>query len=281
MTFMVSGFLIMGAAFLVRAMVLREEGLEAAGFYQAAWTLGGLYVGMVLQAMSADFFPRLSEVADNDELTNRYVNEQTEISLLLAGPGIIGTLALAPLLMVIFYSSDFEAAVSVLRWICLGMALRVISWPLGFIVVARAEQRLFLLTEAIWTAANIGLCYFLITRVGLDGAGMGFLGSYLIHSVMIYFIVRRLSGFRLSTPCGRIIVLYVLLTAAVFVALSVLPGRWAMISAAVGLSVSSYCSLRGIAHVVNPNRIPRIFLGPLRRLRVIPSKLPVSAEQAP
>ncbi len=61
--FMSSGFLMMGSAYAVRAIVLQGEGLEAAGFYQAAWTLGGLYVGMILQAMGADFYPRLTAAA--------------------------------------------------------------------------------------------------------------------------------------------------------------------------------------------------------------------------
>ena len=39
--FMASGCLMMGAAYAVRTMVLRLAGYEAAGFYQAAWTLGG------------------------------------------------------------------------------------------------------------------------------------------------------------------------------------------------------------------------------------------------
>ena len=57
--FMTSGMLMMGAAYAVRTIVLRIEGLEAAGLYHAAWTLGGLYVGIVLQAMGTDFYPRL------------------------------------------------------------------------------------------------------------------------------------------------------------------------------------------------------------------------------
>ena len=51
----------MGAAYTIRLIVLRNAGLEAAGLYQAAWVLGGLYVAFILQAMGADFYPRLTE----------------------------------------------------------------------------------------------------------------------------------------------------------------------------------------------------------------------------
>ena len=96
---MLSGLLMMGASYGVRAIILRMEGLDAAGFYAAAWTLGGLYVGIILQAMGADFYPRLVGVAEDNRECNRLVNEQTLVSLLLAGPGVIGTIIFAPLII--------------------------------------------------------------------------------------------------------------------------------------------------------------------------------------
>ena len=63
LVFMASAFMAMGVAYLVRIIVLRKMGEDAAGYYQSAWTLGGLYVGFILQAMGADFYPRLTAVA--------------------------------------------------------------------------------------------------------------------------------------------------------------------------------------------------------------------------
>src|SRR5690606_17004599 len=144
----------LGAAYTVRMFVLRYVGLDAAGFYHAAWTLGGLYIGFILQAMGADFYPRLVAVIKSDEEGNRLVSEQAQISLLLAGPGVIATLTLAPLVLELFYSAKFAAAVDVLRWICLGIALRIITWPMGFIVVAKSRQGLFFVTELVWALVN-------------------------------------------------------------------------------------------------------------------------------
>jgi antigen flippase len=131
----------------VRIMVLRRIGYEATGFYQAAWTLGGVYVGFILQAMGTDFYPRLTAAADDNDQCNRLVNEQTEVGLLLAGPGILATLALAPLVLRLFYSSGFLAAVGVLRWICLGSLLQVVTWPMGYVLIAKGRQALFFGTE--------------------------------------------------------------------------------------------------------------------------------------
>ncbi len=48
-------------------------------------------VNIVLQAMGADFYPRLAGVANNDPECNRLTNEQAQVSMLLAAPGVSAT----------------------------------------------------------------------------------------------------------------------------------------------------------------------------------------------
>jgi len=165
--FMASAILMMGAAYAIRIIVLRHVGLDGAGLYQAAWTVGGLYVAFVLQAMGADFYPRLVGAVRNHSECNRLVNEQALVSLLLAGPGVLATLTFAPIVVQLLYSAEFTAGVELLRWICLGMALRVITWPMGYIIVARGETWLFLFTEVTWTLVNVGLSWMWVRSFGL------------------------------------------------------------------------------------------------------------------
>ena len=246
--FMASGFLVMGAAYAVRIIVVRNVGLEAAGFYSSAWTLGGLYVGYVLQAMGADFYPRLVGVANDNARCNRLVNEQAQVSLLLAGPGIIATLTFAPLIIALFYSAKFTEAVEILRWICLGMALRVITWPMGFIIVAKNRQLIFFGADLAWTVVNVGLAWLCVGRFGVTGAGIAFFGSYVFHGFLIYPIVRVLSGFRWSAANRKIGMLFLSLDRRGFL--------W-LLSAAIAMGRSSRNGSNGsersvfAAHVAN------------------------------
>ena len=102
--FMASAVMMMGAAYAIRILVTREIGIAAAGLYQSAWAVGGLYVGLILQAMGADFYPRLTAVAHDNAECNRVVNEQAHVSLLLAGPGVLATITLAPLIISLLYT---------------------------------------------------------------------------------------------------------------------------------------------------------------------------------
>jgi PST family polysaccharide transporter len=262
--FMASGLMTMGLAYIVRIIVLRTAGFEAAGLYQAAWAVGGLYVGFILQAMGADFYPRLTAVARNNTECNRLVNEQMQVSLLLAGPGVLATLTFAPVVIAMLYSAQFQPAVSLLRWICVGMALRVITWPMGFIILAKGAQQLFFVTELVWALAHGGLAWVCVQSLGLDGAGVAFFASYIVHGLVIYPAVHHLSGFRWSPPNRRTSLLFVGLIGVVFCTFYVASP---MVAVAVGsfvVVISTIYSIRALLTLVPLHDLPNFVRRPLQ-----------------
>ena len=269
LAFMASGFLMMGSAYAVRAMVLQWDGPDAAGYYQAAWTIGGMYVGIILQAMGADFYPRLTGAANDHALMNRLVNEQTQVGLLLAAPGVVATLCFAPLAILLLYSSEFGGAIDVLRWICLGMALRVISWPMGYTVLAKGEQTLFFAVELAWTVVNVGLAAILIPRYGADGAGIAFFVSYAFHLAMVYAVSRWLTGFSWTPGNWKAAAYFIVVVALVFIGLRWITGWIAyVIGALVVIGVTTY-SVRQLVGLVNENQMPDRLRGVLRWMNSI------------
>jgi antigen flippase len=260
--FMVSGLLLPGVAYFVRVILLHKAGLAATGMYQSAWTLGGLYVGFILQAMGADFYPRLSAAANNNAECNRLVNEQALVGLLIAGPGAVATLTFAPLVVALFYSAKFSGAVGLLRWITLGATLQVITWPMGFIIVAKARQKLFLVSEILWAISAIGLAWICITRWGLNGAGIAFFLTYVVHWIIVYPITRRLSGFHWSPENRQAGLLVLSLIGVVFCGFYVLPLLWAVALGTCALALSGFYSIRVLTKLVPVRDLP----SPLRRL---------------
>lgn len=260
--FMTGTLMLTGVAYLVRILVLRKVGYEATGFYQSAWTLGGLYVGFVLQAMIADFFPRLSASATDNAVCNRLVNEQARVGLLLGGPGVLATLTFAPVVIELFYTAKFGAAVGVLRWICLGTIIQVVTWPMGFIIVAKGKRALFFWAELACATAYAALAWLCITSFGLNGAGIAFFAYCLFHGVLHYPIVYRLSGFRWSTANLQTGLLFFALIAAVFCGFYVLPLLVASALGALAALLSGIYSVRLLCKLISWNQIPH----PVRRL---------------
>jgi enterobacterial common antigen flippase len=267
--FMASGLMMTGASYAIRVFILYKVGFEAAGLYQSAWTLGGIYIGIILGAMGTDFYPRLTAAAKDNITCNRLVNEQTLVGVLLAGPGVTATLTLAPLIIPLLYSSEFQQAVDVLRWLCLGMTLRVISWPMGFIILAKGAKNWFFLSELAWTAVYVAVAWACVNVFGVNGAGIAFFISYMFHVLMIYLIVQQLSGFQCSSTNLIVILILVFTVTVVFCSFYVLSYPWEMVFGIFSVIAISVYSIRALLNLVSLNTIPRRILRLLAWFRLV------------
>jgi antigen flippase len=245
--FLCSGLMTTGALFLLRLFVIRQEGIYGAGQFQAANALAMVYVGFVLQAMGTDFYPRLTAVASDDRHCNRLVNEQAEISVLLTLPGVLATLALAPWVIKIFYSSKFGEAATVLCWQVAGTFLQVSSWPMGFILLAKGRAAVFFWTDLAAYSVYVALGWFGLKLFGLPGTGMAYLGLYVFYWCLIYSVVQRLSGFALSPANVRLLLLGVITVTVTLCARLKLPEPWAT---AIGCSTAIATGIYGMQTLI-------------------------------
>ncbi len=247
LAFMWSGVLMAGVALVSRSWIVREFGLDANGIYQAAWSLSGMFAGFIMGAMGTDFYPRLTAVSRDDAQVNQLVNEQTEVGILLALPGLLGTLAFAPWVIQIFYSEKFLSGSELLPWFVLGVFGKVISWPMSYIMVAKGESRWFAASETVSTALYLALMIACMRALGLWGAALAFAVLYLGYTVAVYFIVRHLTGFRWSPNATRLLMASVALILAGFSVQEWTSGISRYIIGVLLTAAASLFSLRGIA----------------------------------
>lgn len=255
--FMASGLATVGAAYLVRALVYRELGAHEAGLYSAAWGLAGMCISFILQAMGADFYPRLTAVVNNKEECNRLVNEQVEVGFLMAGPAILAALSLAPLGILLFYSQKFGGGVEILRWLCLGMFLRVLTWPMGFIIMAKGEKKIFFWSEILTNLGYVALVWGGIKVFGLVGTGMAFFVLYVLNAGIVYLIVARLTGFAWSGPNRKLAVVFMPLVGIVFVSSYFLSTVWAAVVGTLLTIPAAYFSMKTLCRLIPVERLPK------------------------
>ena len=240
LAFTVSAFISSSTAYLTRVLVQRQLGMEAVGIYTATWTLSAYYVGFVLSAMGVDFMPRLTAAANDHPTMNRLVNEQTEMGVLIAVPGVLATLTLAPWVMKVFYSGAFVQGADVVRWQILGVFLRVVSWPMGYMLIAKGKGLLFTLTELASGMVNVGLIFLCIKLWKLEGVGIAFALLYVFVTALMIVVTWRLTGFRWSATALKILGPAVLILGAIFCCTRFLPERW---SIGIGLAATAMAAV--------------------------------------
>jgi len=216
LAFMWSGLLTGVVGLAIRAIIARDFGLDANGLYQAAWSISGMFAGFILGAMGTDFYPRLTAVADDHPAMVRLVNEQTEIGILLAIPGLVGTLIFAPWVMKVFYSSQFIQGADLLPWFVLGIFGRVVSWPMGYIMLALGVGKWFAFSETLFCLFQLVLTFWLAKALGLWGVALAFSVLYFFYIIVIFFISRKLIHFYFSPNLVRILFQTTIIVGAAF-----------------------------------------------------------------
>ena len=239
--FMVASLMTMGTAYVLRLLVLHHLGMSATGIYQAAANLSSVYVAVILRAMFTDFYPRLTAAADDPREFAALVNHQITVGALLALPGSLATITLAPLVITAFYSSEFLSAVAILRWQVMGVFLQALSWPMGYMLRAKSHRRLFLVSEAFANASHLGFAWLGLTWAGLSGIGMAFLAMNVVYWLAIYGIVHRQYGFRLSLNNAMLIAAAGAAGAVVFLSPWLLPSHPVVPGAVTSVIVGLLC----------------------------------------
>jgi PST family polysaccharide transporter len=272
LAFMTSGLMSTSVAYLIRVIILRRLGIEEAGQYQAAWTLSGVYVGFILGAMSTDFYPRLTAVAKDNIACNRLANEQAEVALLLAVPGILATIVFAPVVIKVFYSGKFDPAIDLLRWQMLGVLLKVFSWPIGFIILAKGAGKLFILTETLAYLMSLVSSWLCINWFGLVGAGVAFFIMYTFSGLIVFIVVRRLFGFTWSTSNCHLAITVFPAVSITFLVSFCLSQLWATVIGSLITLLVGLLFMKRLFKLIDTSRLPIPLKAIACRFRLLPPK---------
>lgn len=196
--FMLASLLNVGNQVIVRFLIVNEFNINFAGYFQAAWQISMTYMSFILLAMATDYYPRLTESISDIKLSNKTVNEQAQISILLSIPIIILMLGFNFHIIQLLYSDAFYQSSEILKWQLFGDFIKIMTWPLGYILLAKGETRLFFYSELIWHLSYLILIFVFLPILGINITGYAFLISYLIMFLYVFYTVKNINNFKWS-----------------------------------------------------------------------------------
>lgn len=181
------------AAYATRLVVVNQLGVFEAGLYQAALAVSGGLPGFVFSAMALDYYPRISAAKDGEEMA-RVTNMQVQASMVIATPLFVGMIVFGGQLLDFYYTEEFLGATELMAWMTASVAFRVISWPAGYWLVAKATPKEYLLIEGPAALLAPLVTIGLLPLAGLAGAGLAMVLSALVYALVIITFMRRRGG---------------------------------------------------------------------------------------
>ncbi len=205
-------------AYLVQIYISHQGGETEVGFYSAGIVILNTYVGLIFNAMSTDYFPRLSAICEDGIAVVKTVFEQAFIAILLITPIVIFFVGFAPLLIELLYSGEFEPTVSLVRWGILGMVFKAASWSMGYIIIAKGDSSLFMKTAVCFNSVLLALNLIGYHFYGLEGVGISLLIYFVIHFLAVKWLTHYRYGFKMANGFYRIFLICILFCAGAFMA---------------------------------------------------------------
>ena len=186
-----------GLQYVLPILVLRMLDRSSVGIYRAASAISVTYVGILITTMSQEYYPRIS--AAPKAMLKELLDDQHRLVLIVGVPIICMGAVLSPLVIPVLYKTDrFTAAVPVLQWQLIGDLLRLSSWTMSYIILARSGSFAYFVMETISAIIFFAMSWLGMHFLGITGMGMGFLASYALYWCVAAVVLRRTLGISLS-----------------------------------------------------------------------------------
>ena len=246
MGFMISlsGFLSVGASYIVRIYINNIGGIEQVGLYTAGFAIINTYVGLIFNAMGTDYYPRLSAVSHDNKLCKQTINQQAEIALLILAPILIIFLIFINWMIILLYSQKFIDVNHMIYWAALGMLFKAPSWSIAFAFLAKGDSKLFFWNELVANIVLLGLNILGYHLWGLTGLGISFAVNFVFYLAQVYFVTRGIYEFNFNRTFIKIFVIQFGLVFTGFLAVKYLNYSSCYILGVVLITVSSWYSIR-------------------------------------
>lgn len=214
---MLSGYMVTLVSYAINLFISNKGGIDQVGLYRAGWAISTQYTSMIFVAMSTEYYPRLAAINTDNSKLKVAVNQQAEIAILILGPMLVALIGFIPFIIHLLLTAKFLPIIGMIKWNIVGMLFKAASWAMAFSIIAKGDNRLFIISETISNSIVLLLNMVGYLLWGLNGIGIAFTVSYLIYYIMIYIVVKRKYNIVYDKIFWKIFILQSLMITAVFI----------------------------------------------------------------
>ncbi|MDE5970089.1 MAG: oligosaccharide flippase family protein [Muribaculaceae bacterium] len=186
------GIWITAAAFITRACdycfiawMTKNWSIDTVGVYSAGSTMINRGAGLILAALAADYYTRISAISNDDsDNLNRLVRSQVNVLLSVSVPCMIIFVLFSKPFVTLFYSSEYLSVIPYFAGASASVPIKIASWALAFVILARGAGKVYLLSETV--SALISL---VINIISFKFGGLELLGYATLANELIYVLI--------------------------------------------------------------------------------------------
>jgi polysaccharide transporter, PST family len=186
----ISGLVMPISQIMIRSRIMLNFSADEAGWWQAVTRISDYYLAFITTVLSIYYLPRLSEIKSKIELKQEILKGY---KIILPVVGVMAfTIWLCRVWVVhILFSKAFLPMIPLFTFQLLGDFFKIGSWLLGYVLIAKADIKLVIITEVLFSLSLVLLSYFLMGKYGIIGTTYAFCINYALHWTAMIFITRK------------------------------------------------------------------------------------------
>ncbi|QRP63256.1 O-antigen translocase [Rhodanobacter sp. FDAARGOS 1247] len=177
----------------VRDHLALQFGWEPVGYWQAVSKVSDAYLLFFTTAINIHYLPRLASTHERAALLAEL---RTACRILLPAVVVLAAAvyALREWVTRLLFTPDFAAANALYGPQLVGDVIKIASFILSYLMLAKAMTKLFVVSECVFAASYVVLVWVLAARFGLVGAMYAFALNYLLYLGFNLLVARRYLG---------------------------------------------------------------------------------------
>lgn len=177
----------------VRDHLALQLGWQQVGYWQAVSKVSDAYLLFLTAAINIYYLPKLASIGERAslvaELRNAYRYILPVVVVLAAAVYVLRDWVTR-----LLFSADFAPANALYGPQLVGDVIKIASFILSYVMLAKAMTRLFVISECVFAASYLALVYVFTAHFGLVGAMYAFAANYLGYLVFNVLVVRHYLG---------------------------------------------------------------------------------------
>jgi PST family polysaccharide transporter len=176
------------AHIFIRNHLVSQLGWSSAGYWEAMYRLSSAYLLFVTTTLGLYYLPRLSELKETKEIISEIKIGYKFILPIACLSGLI-IYGLRDVLIRLLFTEDFISIKDLFAWQLIGDTMKIGSWILSFLMLAKGYAKEFIVTEIIFTFSFYRLVCYFVDRFGLEGVVIAHALNYLLYWIAIVVIM--------------------------------------------------------------------------------------------
>ncbi|WP_168428751.1 lipid III flippase WzxE [Erwinia amylovora] len=178
---------------MMRNLLAQHAGWQQVGLWQGVSSISDAWLQFITASFSVWLLPTLARLQHKADITREIV-KALRVVLPVVTAASLAVWLLRDFAIWLLFSSEFHAMRDLFVWQLIGDVLKVGCYVFGYLVIAKASLRFYLLTEVSQFVLLSAFSRWLIPLHGAAGAAQAYMATYIAYFALcagVFIIYRR------------------------------------------------------------------------------------------